>query len=52
MTELKTDMSIAEIGKYKKTEQHVYDGTQNRIQIHFGELRKEVANLKSPHEKG
>ena len=37
MTEYKTDMSITEIDKYKKTEQHFYDGTQNRIQKHFGE---------------
>ena len=30
MTEHKTDMSITKIDKYKKTEQHFYDGAQNR----------------------
>ena len=30
MTEDKTDMSITEIEKHKKTEQHFYDGAQNR----------------------
>ena len=29
-TEHKTDMNITKIKKYKKTEQHFYDGTQNR----------------------
>ena len=37
MTEHKADMNITEIHKYKKTEQHIYNGTQNRIQLHFGE---------------
>ena len=30
-------MNITEIEKYKKSEQHFYDGRQNRIQLHFGE---------------
>ena len=29
-TEHKTDMNITKINKYKKIEQHFYDGTQNR----------------------
>ena len=37
ITEHKTDMKITENDKYKKTEQHFYDETQNRIQLHFGE---------------
>ena len=37
MMEDKTDMNITEIDKYKKTEQHFYDRTQNNIQLHFGE---------------
>ena len=37
MMEQKTDMDIAEIEKYKKSEQYFYDGTQNRIQQHFSE---------------
>ena len=37
MTEHKTDMNITKIHKYKNTEQHFYDGTQNRKQPHFGE---------------
>ena len=37
MTEHKTDINITEIDKYKKTEQHFYNGTQNRTQPHFGE---------------
>ena len=32
---------------YWKTEQHFYEGTLNRTQLHFG-----VTNLKSPHKKG
>ena len=35
MVEHKTDMNIIEIDKYKKSEQHFYDGKQNRIQLHF-----------------
>ena len=30
MTEYKTDMNITKIDKYKKTEQHFFDGAQNR----------------------
>ena len=30
MTEHKTDMNITKIDKYKKTEQHFFDGAQNR----------------------
>ena len=52
MTEHKTDININEIDKYKKTEQDFYNGTQNRIQLHFGELKKGLTNLKTPHEKG
>ena len=37
MAEHKTDMNITEIDRYKKTEQHFYNGTQSRIQLHFGE---------------
>ena len=37
MTQHKTDMNITEIDKYKKSEQHFYDRTPNRIQLHFGE---------------
>ena len=40
MTEHKTDMNITEIDKYKKTEQHFYDGTENRIQLTFGKPNK------------
>ena len=29
--------NITKIGKYKKTEQHFYDGAQNRVQLPFGE---------------
>ena len=39
MAEHKTDVNITKIDKYKKTEQneqHLYDETQNRIQLHFG----------------
>ena len=36
-TEHKTDMNITKINKYTKTEQHFYDGAQNRTQLHFGE---------------
>ena len=32
MREHKTYMSITEINKYKKTEQHFYDRTQNRYE--------------------
>ena len=28
--------NITKIDKYKKTEQYLYNGAQNRIQIHFG----------------
>ena len=30
-TEHKTEKNIAKINKYKKTKQHFYDGTQNRV---------------------
>ena len=37
MTEHETDMNITEIDKYKNSEQHFFDGTQNMIQLHIGE---------------
>ena len=41
-TEHKTDMNITKINKYTKTEQHFYDGAQNRTQLH---------TLKPPRKK-
>ena len=29
--------NITKTDKYKKTEQHLHDGAQNRTQLHFGE---------------
>ena len=55
MIEHKTDMNITKIDKYKKTEQHFYDGAQNRhehITINISKSNKGVTNLKTPHEKG
>ena len=37
MMENKTAMNITEIDKCKNNEQHFYDETQNRIELHFGE---------------
>ena len=57
MMEQKTDMNITEIDKYKKTEQHFYDGPQNNYTfvnqtINIYKSNKGVTNLKTPQEKG
>ena len=47
----KTDMNITEIDKYKKTEQHFYDGTRNRIQRYFGELNNKHIQIQQKSNK-
>ena len=37
---------------YTLVEQHFYDVIQNRIQLHFGEPKKGVTNLKTQDQKG
>ena len=51
MTEHKTDMNITEIDKYKKSEQHFYDGTQNRIQLQFGEPNNKHIQIQQKSNK-
>ena len=51
VTEHKTDMNITEIDKYKETEQHFYDGTQNRIQLHFSEPNNKHIQIQQSSSK-
>ena len=51
MTEHKIDNNSTKINKDKETEQHFYDGKQNRIQlnkttIHFGEPNNKHIQIK------
>ena len=44
-------MNITEIDKYKKTYQHFYDRTQNRIQLHFGEPNNKYIQIQQKSNK-
>ena len=51
MTEHETDMNITEIDEYKNSEQHFFDGTQNRIQLHIGEPNNKLVQTQQRSDK-
>ena len=50
-TEHKTDVNITKINKCNHTEQHAYDGAQNRTQLHFGEPNNKHTRIQQRSNK-
>ena len=51
MAECKTEMNITDIDKCKKTGHQFYDGTQNRIQLVFGEPNNKHIQIQQKNKK-